>query len=293
MAKQLRLLSKIELLRKQLAWPKFIYIGDCGADYVGKELRPGGCALNVSYYLHRLKQKSNVLTWIGDDYEAKTVLEMLRDLDVDESAVHQKPGQTPTQFIRIQANGEKKFERYEVGVLGKAQLTKDDKLFINQHHVLVTLCYTQILDLFNQVTQLHFNGIKVVDFMSLADFNYDLNFVKKYVHWFDIALFGLHQNQVELIDQIRNMSKEYEKLCIVTLGDAGSKVFLGEHEYFQPTKATKIIDTTGCGDAFLAGFLSTFLHNQNVSDAMECASHMAAHASTYVGAIPKNMSYRD
>lgn len=181
----------------------------------------------------------------------------------------------------------KKFESYEAGVLSSAKLTTADKDFINQHHILITLCYSQIADLFDQVTHIKFDGLKVVDFMSLAAFNFDLNFVKKYLNWFDIALFGLDENQTELIDQIKTMALQHKKLCIVTLGSAGSKVFWGEKEYFQSTKATNIVDTTGCGDAYLAGFLSEFVQSRNVEQAMNSGSNLAAQASTYLGAIPE------
>lgn len=279
--------QKIEFSKEQSDLPKFIYVGDCGVDLIDKKIRPGGCALNVSYHLHSLKQNIDVLTWIGNDDRSGIVVKKLSEIGASKDGVHQISGKTPTQFVSIQPSGEKKFESYEAGVLSSAKLTTADKDFINQHHILITLCYSQIADLFDQVTHVEFDGLKVVDFMSLADFNFDLNFVKKYLNWFDIALFGLDENQTELIDQIKTMALQHKKLCIVTLGSAGSKVFWGESEYFQPTKATKVVDTTGCGDAYLAGFLSEFVQSQNVEQAMNSGSNLAAQASTYLGAIPE------
>lgn len=287
MLHSLSVVQKIKFSSNQFDWPKFIYVGDCGVDLIGEKVRPGGCALNVSYYLHKLKQNIDVLTWVGNDDGSKVVINTLNDIGADEIGIHQISGQTPAQLISIQPGGEKKFESYEPGVLASVKLTEADQDFINQHQILITLCYSQIVDLFEQVTHLEFDGLKVVDFMSLADFNFDLNFVKKYVNWFDIALFGLNENQTDLIDQIKTMSKEYQKLSIVTLGSAGSKVFWGEQEYFQPTTATKVVDTTGCGDAFLAGFLSEFAQSQNIEQSMKSGSNLAAQVSTYVGAIPE------
>lgn len=287
MQKFFSLEQKVDFLASQSNWPKFIYVGDCGVDVIDEQTRPGGCALNVSYYLNHLNQSVDVLTWIGNDDGSKVVVNTLNNIKADKSGIHQVSGQTPTQLISIQPSGEKKFESYEAGVLTSAKLTEADKFFINQHHVLITLCYSQIIDLFNQVTKVEFSGIKVVDFMSMADFNSDINFVKKYLHWFDIALFGLNEKQTDLINQIKDVSREHQKLFIVTLGSVGSKVFWGEQEYFQPAQATTVVDTTGCGDAFLAGFLSEFVQSQNIDQAMASGSNLAAQVSTYIGAIPE------
>lgn len=72
-------------------------------------------------------------------------------------------------------------------MLSDFKLDLNDINFINEHDVLVTLFYSQISHLFDQITKIKFSGLKVVDFMDGADFNKDINFVKKYANWWDIG----------------------------------------------------------------------------------------------------------
>ncbi|MGD9210986.1 MAG: PfkB family carbohydrate kinase [Desulfobacteraceae bacterium] len=47
-------------------------------------------------------------------------------------------------------------------------------------------------------------------------------------------------------------------LIVLTLGSDGSIAFYGSKSYQQRTLITNnVVDTTGCGDAFQAGFVSS------------------------------------
>jgi len=286
----LSLCTKTKKLSQQKDWPSFIYIGDCGVDLVNNHPTAGGCALNVSYYLHQLNQKVDVLTWLGNDSKTNVPLNILHKIKADPVGIHHLPGQTPTQHIEVQTNGEKRFIKYEEGVLAKPKLTVLDIAFVKQHQILITLYYSQITHLFEQASKINFDGIKVIDFMNTADFNSDPDFIKKYLNWLDIGVFGLDKHQDKFIETLKIMAKKYHKLFIITLGEEGSKVFWGDKEFYQPTQATKVADTTGCGDAFLAGFLSEFIKSQNIDQAMQLGSKMAAKTSQFVGAMPENKS---
>ncbi|CAM9318741.1 unnamed protein product [Chrysoparadoxa australica] len=53
---------------------------------------------------------------------------------------------------------------------------------------------------------------------------------------------------------------------VVTLGDSGTCAWRRGHSYMQSAKKVAVKDTTGCGDAFAAGFLTTY---QACGDARE------------------------
>lgn len=56
------------------------------------------------------------------------------------------------------------------------------------------------------------------------------------------------------------------KISLITLGEKGSFIKIKDKEYYVPafpTPLSEIIDRTGAGDCFSAGFLTHFLHNRD------------------------------
>lgn len=85
----------------------------------------------------------------------------------------------------------------------------------------------------------------------------------------DSAINGLHDCGVRIV--------------IVTLGSEGSVVSTGEERYDVPAiKPAKLVDPTGAGDAFVGGFLTEYINDENI---LRCASVGTAAASFVVEGI--------
>lgn len=55
---------------------------------------------------------------------------------------------------------------------------------------------------------------------------------------------------------------------VITDGESGAYLFSDEESLFAPTLASKVVDTTGAGDAFASGFLSAYVKQESFSDAL-------------------------
>lgn len=76
-----------------------------------------------------------------------------------------------------------------------------------------------------------------------------------------------------------------DKLLVVTAAADGSFAYHGDKVYFQKAfRPKKIIDTTGAGDAYTAGFLASYLKHEDISQAMKWGSRYAAKIITHIGA---------
>jgi len=268
---------------------KVVYVGDCGVDDYNGKLYPGGCALNTAYYANQTGFKIDLVSCVGNDKNSRIPLNVAKKIKLNINHVHQLEGETPKQKIKVLPSGEKKFVGYYPGVLSAFNLLKADVDFIKQHEVLITLYYSQISHLFNQVTKIKFPGLKVVDFMDANDFNKDINFVKKYASWWDIGFFGLSGKDSALIQDLIQLAKNKNKLVVITLGSGGSLAIWQSKIYKQKLKPIKAVDTTGCGDAYLAGFLTDWLQHKSIQQAMNFGSTLAAAVAKHLGAINPKM----
>jgi sugar/nucleoside kinase (ribokinase family) len=70
---------------------------------------------------------------------------------------------------------------------------------------------------------------------------------------------------------------------LVTLGAAGSLVVTPEGAETVPALKVDVSDTTGCGDAYCAGFLTGLLHGQDVLTAARWGTAAAARVATGLG----------
>jgi sugar/nucleoside kinase (ribokinase family) len=63
--------------------------------------------------------------------------------------------------------------------------------------------------------------------------------------------------------------RKYDNLFVTTRSDKGSVIIhRGEHHEQEATPVEKVIDTTGAGDAYCAGFLYGWVHDKSLA---ECA----------------------
>jgi len=61
----------------------------------------------------------------------------------------------------------------------------------------------------------------------------------------------------------------------------------GQSALSVPAFATEVVDTTGAGDAFAAGFISQFAENKDLNRALLVGAEVAARCVAIIGARPR------
>jgi len=102
--------------------------------------------------------------------------------------------------------------------------------------------------------------------------------------------FANEQEITSLIDaksfnEVINFSKQLNKLVVVTRGDKGAIAINGDEVIeCDIQKNLKIIDLTGAGDLFAAGFLHEYINNQVIKVCLEKGTEMSSKVIQQIGA---------
>ena len=116
----------------------------------------------------------------------------------------------------------------------------------------------------------------------------------------------LINNYVDLLfsneDEIMSLFQQYEvedalrlarsicDLVIVTRGAKGTLIAAGEETFkIDAVPVKQVIDTTGAGDLYAAGFLFGFTHGSGIAESAKIGSTMAAEVISHMGARPEKI----
>ena len=86
-------------------------------------------------------------------------------------------------------------------------------------------------------------------------------------------------------NDVINFSKQIGKIVVITRGKKGS-LAISNNEVLEcnSKKDLKIIDLTGAGDLFAAGFLHGYINNQSIKDSLEKGTEMSSKIIQKIGA---------
>jgi len=86
-------------------------------------------------------------------------------------------------------------------------------------------------------------------------------------------------------DEVINFSKQLNKLIVITRGEKGAVAINGE-EVFESgiQKNLKIVDLTGAGDLFAAGFLHGYVNKLLIKECLEKGTEMSSKVIQQIGA---------
>ena len=103
-------------------------------------------------------------------------------------------------------------------------------------------------------------------------------------------IFANEQEIMSLIDtknfdQVIEFSKQIGKIIVITRGEKGS-ILINKNEITESKskKNLKIVDLTGAGDLFAAGFLHGFINKLSIKDSLEKGTEMSSKIIQKIGA---------
>jgi sugar/nucleoside kinase (ribokinase family) len=193
-------------------------------------------------------------------------------------------GSSSVQHIKIEDDGERNFVRYDEDVLRDFELDEEDKSIVADSDLRVMPVFQQVRDFFERVIAIDNAGFTAIDFADFGDHR-DFSLVESHIEPIDIGFFGLSVDDEELFRKIAGLAAMHDRLMVVTLGSIGSRAFLGGQYFERPAvPVANVIDTSGAGDAFAAGFLSRYCYGAGVGASLDMGGTLAANVIQRIGA---------
>ena len=244
------------------------------------EILPGGEALNFACIACRYDHVDvSLLGAIGEDAPGRHIQQVIRDRRIDGRNVHVIPGgATATHKISIDAHGDRYFKpgAWNGGVLNTYRLTEHDVAAMNAADIVFCPWYSPN---FREALEARKKG----GFRLAIDFDIERDFMKmeSVLTWVD---FFMISGDDSVLPVARTWSEKYDGLFNVTLAERGSVTYHHGTEYrVAAVPVDRVIDTTGCGDSYHAGFICSYVKDGDVTAAMHEGSRVASETLSHVG----------
>ena len=234
----------------------------------------GGSASNFVTFLSRLGVNTSILAKVGNDKFGEISRKKLSQKGVDVTRLITIKGRTGMAFIAVDDEAERSIYTY-MGANADFKLVKEDIDYIKSLDLLhITGMYYEVVEEASKhANLLSFNPGSILSSFGLKK----LDKIIKRTH-----ILFLNKKEVKLLtkmkidDGARFLIELGVPIVVVTLGKDGAMVYTSKGVVKTPAKPVKALDTTGAGDAFAAGFLASFLKDQNFKDCLRFANQVAA-----------------
>lgn len=251
-------------------------------DYFPQQNRyfAGGNSLNQTIRFRHLGLDSSFIGALGTDNAGERIVNLLEKASVDISHMYRIEGMTACNEIINDECG----ERYGIdgawqnGVYSGFVLNDSDWSYISDFDIWAT--HADGINYHEALRRKKDNNFLVVDFLHFDDNVLFIDGIDK----IDIAYFGGKMDQV---DDLLKLSKKYKGIIVLTLGADGSIAIQNGITYRQKALPIgKVVDTTGCGDAFQAGFSATYYSTKDIQRSLLIGSELGKKAALYYGGTP-------
>lgn len=239
----------------------------------------GGNAVNVAVHLARLGQASFYFGAVGPDGAGHRTRALLSENGVDVTHLKERPGITAYTEIDILPSGERVFVHEDFGVCAGY---RPDAADID---VLRTMDHVHIgwMDDGGALRRsLAAAGVSVSQDVSVNADPANLG-----TDGLAIAFASAGSERGAADAQLRRLLGQGVPLAVVTRGNEGSVVSDGTKRFEAGIRPVEVIDTTGAGDSFIAGFLAARIAGNPLPDCLAAGRDQAALTCTHIGGFPQ------
>lgn len=241
------------------------YLGLSDAEYVG------GNAVNVAVQLSNRGGPVGYFGAIGNDTEGDTIERALLLANLDVDGLVRMPGASALTQIRLTETGDRVFEHEEFGVTALYYPTLESIERMASARWVHIGMLPRSAELVSELIA-RAPSLQISQDCAVSAGHTSLSVA------FDSASEDPDRADRLAIDAINGGAA----LSVVTLGSLGAIAFDGTTRWHQSAAPARVIDTTGAGDSFAAGFIDARLGGASVQEALGSGAQWAAETCGYL-----------
>ena len=256
----------------------------------------GGAAGNVAAWLTRTDARSTIVSHVGDDPAGAAIVAEFDALGVSHGDLV-IPGETSgVVVVLVDSSGERtmfpdKGANSRLTVTDLPDLSVFQAVYISGYALLNPLARDGVLAMITKIKAdglpIYFDPASVGAMKDVAD--------KELHNWFsmmDVLLLN-EEESIYLtgsvdIERALNYLLDFSQVVVIKRGSAGAIAKArGFDSISLPAVAATVVDTTGAGDSFAAGFIASYSKNHDLTAALQAGGELAAGCVAIVGGRPR------
>ncbi len=262
----------------------------------GMLLTVGGCAANAAVDLAKMDVRVAIVGRVGDDVFGRVVSDILRDAHVDTSCIKTSAGVDTSQTLIVNVQGQDRRFIHTFGAnrdfrpadIPLQMFEKLKVLYLGGYLVMPGVSQDELIPVFAEARKY---GVKtVLDIVVPAKGEY-LSQFDRLLPYVDVFL--PNNQEAEVITGEKDplkQAKVFQRLgagtTIITMGGEGSILVQKDLRLRAGAFSVPVIDASGGGDAFDAGYICGLLEGKGPEDCLRIASALGASCVRAIGTTP-------
>ncbi len=285
---------------------KALSVGELLWDILPEGRQCGGAPANVVYHALRCGLDARICTAVGRDADGDGLVAFLESKGMKTDLVSRSELPTGTVTVALDANGVPNYTIHQPAAWDDIAATPAARAFAAQADF---FCFGSLAQrqpasakaIFELAAMTRPDALRVFDVNLRQDF-YSPDVLELSLNTADVlkisdnelpvfrAIFHLPDDDSEALHAIRE--RFGLQFVLYTMGADGSRFLSVDGDLFQPAVAAgPVIDTVGCGDAFLGAFLAAWARQRTPADALAFAARIAGLVACHSGAMPDSDAY--
>jgi len=255
----------------------------------------GGAAANVASWLVAAQIPSYLITRVGDDAAGKAVLEQLNQLGVEHGNKVVKGKNTGVVIVIVGNDGERTMfpdsgANAGLGVGDLPELSQFRAVYLSGYPLINPQSNPGVLEI---VEALRREKLPIIFDPATVGVLLEVGVakVRQWLEFMDVVV--LNEEEAQFITGFANPVDAAADLLkivptvVIKRGSNGALAQARDGSLIQiPAFPTTVVNTTGAGDAFAAGFISVWAKDGLLTDALTAGAKLAADCVALIGARP-------